>query len=242
MKKICKESVEPMVATIAIPKKKLDRLNDLLENGCDYEEAGIDPDSHVFSATAKFPDGIEADLNVCSEEEGSDGFWSEVCLYNEDGQEVALGEPSYGALEGEWEFEVNGNVYVVKIVAAGEDEKKLRELGQRIDEDSNKEIVPEFEKLRVEVTDILWDLSDGAEDDVGGDDVDEHVGHGLVGRGRRGLHADDGSHVEADTTVAVVEAMKVMNEIKAEKSGVIKEILLENGQPVEYGQPLFVLE
>ena len=51
-----------------------------------------------------------------------------------------------------------------------------------------------------------------------------------------------GSHVEADTTVAVVEAMKVMNEIKAEKSGVIKEILLENGQPVEYGQPLFVLE
>lgn len=51
-----------------------------------------------------------------------------------------------------------------------------------------------------------------------------------------------GSHVEADTTVAVVEAMKVMNEIKAEKSGVIKEILMENGQPVEYGQPLFVLE
>jgi acetyl-CoA carboxylase biotin carboxyl carrier protein len=51
-----------------------------------------------------------------------------------------------------------------------------------------------------------------------------------------------GSRVEADTTVAVVEAMKVMNEIKAEKNGVIKEILLENGQPVEYGQPLFVLE
>ena len=51
-----------------------------------------------------------------------------------------------------------------------------------------------------------------------------------------------GSRVEADTTVAVVEAMKVMNEIKAEKSGVIKEILLENGQPVEFGQPLFVLE
>ena len=51
-----------------------------------------------------------------------------------------------------------------------------------------------------------------------------------------------GSHVDPDTTVAVVEAMKVMNEIKAEKSGVIKEILLENGQPVEFGQPLFVLE
>lgn len=51
-----------------------------------------------------------------------------------------------------------------------------------------------------------------------------------------------GTHVEADTTVAIVEAMKVMNEIKAEKSGVIREILLENGQPVEYGQPLFILE
>ena len=51
-----------------------------------------------------------------------------------------------------------------------------------------------------------------------------------------------GSKVDADTTVCIVEAMKVMNEIKAEKSGVIKEILIENGQPVEYGQALFVLE
>ena len=51
-----------------------------------------------------------------------------------------------------------------------------------------------------------------------------------------------GSKVEADQTICIVEAMKVMNEIKAEKSGVIKEILVENGQPVEYGQPLFVLE
>ena len=51
-----------------------------------------------------------------------------------------------------------------------------------------------------------------------------------------------GSKVDADTTVCIVEAMKVMNEIKAEKSGVIKEILVENGQPVEFGQPLFVLE
>lgn len=51
-----------------------------------------------------------------------------------------------------------------------------------------------------------------------------------------------GSKVDADTTVCIVEAMKVMNEIKAEKSGIIKEILIENGQPVEYGQALFVLE
>ena len=51
-----------------------------------------------------------------------------------------------------------------------------------------------------------------------------------------------GDTVSADTTVCIIEAMKVMNEIKAEKSGVIKEILVENGQPVECGQPIFVLE
>ena len=51
-----------------------------------------------------------------------------------------------------------------------------------------------------------------------------------------------GDTVSADTTVCIIEAMKVMNEIKAEKAGVVKEILVENGQPVEYGQPIFVLE
>ena len=51
-----------------------------------------------------------------------------------------------------------------------------------------------------------------------------------------------GSKIEPDQTVCIIEAMKVMNEIKAEKSGVIKEILVENGEPVEFGQPLFVLE
>ena len=51
-----------------------------------------------------------------------------------------------------------------------------------------------------------------------------------------------GDKVDAESVVCIVEAMKVMNEIKAEKSGVIKEILVENAQPVEYGQPLFVIE
>lgn len=51
-----------------------------------------------------------------------------------------------------------------------------------------------------------------------------------------------GDRVNPDTTLCIIEAMKVMNEVKAEKSGVIKEILVENGQPVEYGQPMFVLE
>ncbi|MCF7791378.1 MAG: acetyl-CoA carboxylase biotin carboxyl carrier protein [Victivallales bacterium] len=51
-----------------------------------------------------------------------------------------------------------------------------------------------------------------------------------------------GDRVEPDTVVGIVEAMKVMNEIKAEKSGIIKEILIENAQSVEYGTPIFVLE
>lgn len=51
-----------------------------------------------------------------------------------------------------------------------------------------------------------------------------------------------GDRVNPDTTVCIIEAMKVMNEIKAEKSGVIKEILVENAQAVEYGQPIFVIE
>ena len=51
-----------------------------------------------------------------------------------------------------------------------------------------------------------------------------------------------GSRVSADAVVCIIEAMKVMNEIKAEKSGVIKEILVENAHPVEFGQPLFVIE
>jgi acetyl-CoA carboxylase biotin carboxyl carrier protein len=56
------------------------------------------------------------------------------------------------------------------------------------------------------------------------------------------LFVNVGDKVTADTVVCIVEAMKVMNEIKAEKAGVIKEILVENSTPVEYGQALFVIE
>ena len=52
---------------------------------------------------------------------------------------------------------------------------------------------------------------------------------------------DVGSTVKAGETVCVLEAMKLMNEIEADASGTIKAILVENGQPVEYGQPLFIL-
>ncbi len=48
-----------------------------------------------------------------------------------------------------------------------------------------------------------------------------------------------GSTVNAETVVCIIEAMKVMNEIKSEVSGVITQLLVENGKPVEFGQPLF---
>lgn len=51
-----------------------------------------------------------------------------------------------------------------------------------------------------------------------------------------------GSVVNKGTTLCIVEAMKVMNEIKSDCSGIVKKILVENGSPVEYGQVLFLLE
>lgn len=51
-----------------------------------------------------------------------------------------------------------------------------------------------------------------------------------------------GDRVDEDTVVCIVEAMKVFNEIKAETSGTIEKVLVENGQAVEFGQPLFVIK
>ena len=51
-----------------------------------------------------------------------------------------------------------------------------------------------------------------------------------------------GSKVKEGDTVCIVEAMKILNEIEADKSGTVTRILGENGQAVEYGQPLFVIE
>ncbi len=51
-----------------------------------------------------------------------------------------------------------------------------------------------------------------------------------------------GTEVSEDTVVCIIEAMKVMNEIKAEVSGVIKKVLVDDAAPVQYGQPLFLVE
>ncbi len=51
-----------------------------------------------------------------------------------------------------------------------------------------------------------------------------------------------GQRVESGQTLCIIEAMKILNQIEADKSGKVTKILVENGQPVEYNQPLFVIE
>jgi acetyl-CoA carboxylase biotin carboxyl carrier protein len=80
---------------------------------------------------------------------------------------------------------------------------------------------------------------------------DAVVGHTvkapMVGTFYRAPNPNSPSFVEVGQTVkegeplCIIEAMKLLNEIEADKSGVIKEILVQNGEPVEYGQPLFVI-
>jgi acetyl-CoA carboxylase biotin carboxyl carrier protein len=53
---------------------------------------------------------------------------------------------------------------------------------------------------------------------------------------------DVGQKVQAGDTLCIIEAMKILNQIEADKSGTITKILVENAEPVEYGQPLFVIE
>ena len=52
---------------------------------------------------------------------------------------------------------------------------------------------------------------------------------------------DVGSSISSGDTVCIIEAMKLLNEIESEYSGVVKKIFVENGQPVEYGEPLFLI-
>ena len=52
----------------------------------------------------------------------------------------------------------------------------------------------------------------------------------------------EGDTVEAGAPLFIIEAMKILNQIESDQSGVITQILVENAEPVEYGQPLFVIE
>jgi len=55
-------------------------------------------------------------------------------------------------------------------------------------------------------------------------------------------YVDVGSVVKEGDVLCIIEAMKLMNEMQAERAGVIREVLVENGQPVEYGQILFIID
>ncbi|MGB5832534.1 MAG: acetyl-CoA carboxylase biotin carboxyl carrier protein [Thiohalocapsa sp.] len=53
---------------------------------------------------------------------------------------------------------------------------------------------------------------------------------------------EEGGEVKVGDTLCIIEAMKILNQIECERAGSVKHILVENGQPVEYNQPLFVIE
>lgn len=53
---------------------------------------------------------------------------------------------------------------------------------------------------------------------------------------------EEGQAVKAGETLCIIEAMKILNQIESEYTGIVKRILVENGQPVEYNQPLFVIQ
>jgi len=56
------------------------------------------------------------------------------------------------------------------------------------------------------------------------------------------LFVEEGQTINSGDTLCIIEAMKLLNQIESDKTGTVKSILVENGQPVEYNQPLFVIE
>ena len=81
---------------------------------------------------------------------------------------------------------------------------------------------------------------------------EKHVGHTIsspmVGTFYRSASpgspsfTEVGQAVTAGQTLCIIEAMKILNQIESDKTGKVKQILVENGHPVEYGQPLFIIE
>ncbi|WP_295584272.1 acetyl-CoA carboxylase biotin carboxyl carrier protein [uncultured Lamprocystis sp.] len=57
-----------------------------------------------------------------------------------------------------------------------------------------------------------------------------------------GPFVEEGQKVKAGDTLCIIEAMKILNQIECEQAGTVRRILVENGQPVEYNQPLFIIE
>lgn len=87
--------------------------------------------------------------------------------------------------------------------------------------------------------------SAGGEDDLG--DEGDIVRSPMVGTFYRAPSpgakpfVEEGEGVKSGDTLCIIEAMKILNQIECERAGTVKRILVENGQPVEYNQPLFVI-
>ncbi len=157
-----------------------------------------------------------------------------------------------------------------KSAKAGQEQQLIRELAELLDETGLSEIEIEKSGLKVRVAKNLTVAAapvsvgpaptgpapTGAADQSGGgapaaDDAHNHPGAvkaPMVGTAYRSpepsapAYIDIGSKVSAGDTLLIVEAMKTMNQIPAPKSGTVTAILFENGQPVEFGEPLVIIE
>jgi len=56
------------------------------------------------------------------------------------------------------------------------------------------------------------------------------------------IFVEEGQQIKAGDTLCIIEAMKILNQIESDKSGTVQKVLVDNGEPVEYNQPLFVIE
>jgi acetyl-CoA carboxylase biotin carboxyl carrier protein len=101
---------------------------------------------------------------------------------------------------------------------------------------------------RVEAHPAAADPEAAAEEPAGADLNLEKIVSPMVGTFYRSSNPEadpfvfEGKRVERGEVLCIIEAMKLMNEIEAEKSGVIRKILVRDSEPVEYGQPLFLVE
>jgi len=127
--------------------------------------------------------------------------------------------------------------------------EELRKLCTLLREQGLSELTVEEEGRRITLRrDLREALPGPASDQPGGAETTEaYVRSPVVGtfwqRPAPGQapYVSPGDEVEPGRVLCVVEAMKVMNEVRAERAGIISEVLVEDGAPVEYGQPLFVL-
>ncbi len=155
-----------------------------------------------------------------------------------------------------------------KSTKAGTEQQLIRELAELLDETGLSEIEIEKSGLKVRVAKTVMvsaapvaagptpaatdSLAAGQGDGAAsGDDVHNHPGAvkaPMVGTAYRSSepsappYIDIGTKISEGDTLLIVEAMKTMNQIPAPRSGTVTAILFENGQPVEFGEPLVIIE